>query len=79
MLPILSAAWYKKPDEKHRETLESLFPHDTKSFDMLLKVRKAATYLKDGPIKITEELDVNATEKAREKAVDKSIVTWCTP
>lgn len=58
--------------EKHRETLESLFPHDTKSFDMLLKVRKAATYLKDGPIKITEELDVNATEKAREKAVDKS-------
>lgn len=57
---------------KHKEALESLFPHDTKSFDMLLKVRKAATYLKDGPIKITEELDVNATEKAREKAVDKS-------
>lgn len=57
---------------KHRETLESLFPHDTKSFDMLLKVRKAATYLKEGPVKTTEELDVNATEKAREKAVDKS-------
>ena len=57
---------------KHKEALESLFPHDTKSFDMLLKVRKAATYLKEGPVKTTEELDVNATEKAREKAVDKS-------
>lgn len=57
---------------KHKEALESLFPHDTKSFDMLLKVRKAAAYLKEGPIKITEELDVNATEKAREKAVNKS-------
>ncbi len=57
---------------KHKEALESLFPHDTKSFDMLFKVRKAATYLKEGPVKTTEELDVNATEKAREKAVDKS-------
>lgn len=57
---------------KHKEALESLFPHDTKSFDMLLKVRKAAAYLKEGPIKTTEELDVNATEEAREKAVDKS-------
>lgn len=57
---------------KHKEALESLFPHDTKSFDMLLKVRKAAAYLKEGPVKTTEELDVNATEKAREKAVDKS-------
>lgn len=57
---------------KHKEALESLFPHDTKSFDMLLKVRKAAAYLKEGPIKITEELDVNATKKAREKAVNKS-------
>ena len=57
---------------KHKEALESLFPHDTKSFDMLLKVRKAATYLKEGPVKTIEELDVNATEKAREKAVDKS-------
>lgn len=57
---------------KHKEALKSLFPHDTKSFDMLFKVRKAATYLKEGPVKTTEELDVNATEKAREKAVDKS-------
>lgn len=57
---------------KHKEALESLFPHDTKSFDMLLKVCKAAEYLKEGPIKTTEELDVNATEEAREKAVDKS-------
>ncbi len=57
---------------KHKEALESLFPHDTKLFDMLFKVRKAATYLKEGPVKTTEELDVNATEKAREKAVDKS-------
>lgn len=57
---------------KHKEALESLFPHDTKSFDMLLKVRKAAAYLKEGPIKTTEELDVNATEETREKAVDKS-------
>lgn len=57
---------------KHKEALESLFSHDTKSFDMLLKVRKAAAYLKEGPVKTTEELDVNATEKAREKAVDKS-------
>lgn len=57
---------------KHKEALESLFPHDTKSFDMLFKVRKAAAYLKEGPVKTTDELDVNATEKAREKAVDKS-------
>lgn len=71
--PGESPATHKKEFLKaNNEALSRIFPQDMKPFAMAAKVRKAADYLINGPVKVSEELDYAATEKAIREATNES-------
>lgn len=71
--PGESSATHKKEFLKaNNEALSRIFPQNMKPFAMAAKVRKAADYLINGPVKVSEELDYAATEKAIREATNES-------
>lgn len=71
--PGESPATHKKEFLKaNNEALSRIFPQDMKPFAMAAKVRKAADYLINGSVKVSEELDYAATEKAIREATNES-------